>query len=262
MQQRQPRLGDILDDYCPRERRLTNHAVVAMIGDTVRLTRCATCDAEHEYKEGRLPRPRKKVEAGALAVPAIVVPKRVAHEASELRAKDLTDGVGAVIAESPSDEPIDAERSADIEARRVLMRSPQPRREEFSAVDTEDVRAPLVALQADSEPAPAADDQVERPLVEEGPVHRQLIRAQLPRLDNQPPAPRQAPDFTIRQPGGRPNRFRSRPSRNGVGFQGPSFRTNGGAQGGARGNSPRPAGQPPLMSRAGNRQGPPRKRSK
>ncbi len=31
MEQRRLRLGDILDDYCPRERRLTNHAVVAMI---------------------------------------------------------------------------------------------------------------------------------------------------------------------------------------------------------------------------------------
>ena len=30
--QRQLRLGDILDDYCPRERRVTNHAIVAMIG--------------------------------------------------------------------------------------------------------------------------------------------------------------------------------------------------------------------------------------
>ena len=35
MQQRRPRLGDILDDYCPRERRITNHAVVAMIEDQV-----------------------------------------------------------------------------------------------------------------------------------------------------------------------------------------------------------------------------------
>ena len=36
MQQRQLRLGDILDDYCPRERRVTNHAVVAMIGEAVK----------------------------------------------------------------------------------------------------------------------------------------------------------------------------------------------------------------------------------
>ena len=35
MQQRRLRLGDILDDYCPRERRITNHAVVAMIDMTI-----------------------------------------------------------------------------------------------------------------------------------------------------------------------------------------------------------------------------------
>src|ERR1051326_296400 len=67
MQQRQPRLGDILDDYCPRERRITNHAVVAMVGDDVKQTRCTTCDAEHEYKHARVPRQRKKTEStGAL----------------------------------------------------------------------------------------------------------------------------------------------------------------------------------------------------
>ena len=60
MQQRRLRLGDILDDYCPRERRITNHAVVAMIDEQVKQTRCTTCDAEHEYKEARTPAPRRK----------------------------------------------------------------------------------------------------------------------------------------------------------------------------------------------------------
>jgi len=60
MQQRQLRLGDILDDYCPRERRLSNHTVVAMVGDDVRLTRCTTCETEHPYKGGKAPRLRKK----------------------------------------------------------------------------------------------------------------------------------------------------------------------------------------------------------
>ena len=62
MQQRQLRLGDILDDYCPRERRLTNHAVVAMVGADVKQTRCTTCDAEHEYKHAKVPRQRRKSE--------------------------------------------------------------------------------------------------------------------------------------------------------------------------------------------------------
>ena len=60
MQQRQLRLGDILDDYCPRERRLANHTIVAMVGNDVRLTRCTTCDTEHPYKGGKVPRLRKK----------------------------------------------------------------------------------------------------------------------------------------------------------------------------------------------------------
>src|SRR5678810_226533 len=65
MEQRRLRLGDILDDYCPRERRLTNHAVVAMIEEDVKQTRCTTCDAEHAYKGGKLPRRRKKEETAS-----------------------------------------------------------------------------------------------------------------------------------------------------------------------------------------------------
>src|SRR6476660_7557613 len=82
MQQRQLRLGDILDDYCPRERRLTNHAVVAMVGADVKQTRCTTCDAEHEYKHAKVPRQRKKSDAAALQ--AVVVAgalKKVPHAA-------------------------------------------------------------------------------------------------------------------------------------------------------------------------------------
>ena len=83
MQQRQLRLGDILDDYCPRERRLTNHAVVAMIGDDVKQTRCTTCDAEHEYKHAKVPRQRRKSETPAALYATGARgdgPKRVRHE--------------------------------------------------------------------------------------------------------------------------------------------------------------------------------------
>src|SRR5687767_15400061 len=66
MEQRRLRLGDILDDYCPRERRLTNHAVVAMIEENVKQTRCTTCDAEHVYKGGKAPRRKKADATGAL----------------------------------------------------------------------------------------------------------------------------------------------------------------------------------------------------
>src|SRR5439155_18250124 len=66
MQQRRLRLGDIVDDYCPRERRITNHAIVAMIEDEVKQTRCTTCDADHEYKHARVPAQRKKKEGASV----------------------------------------------------------------------------------------------------------------------------------------------------------------------------------------------------
>ena len=49
MEQRRPRVGDTLDDYCPRDDQVTTHTVVAFNDDGVTVTRCQTCDAEHEY---------------------------------------------------------------------------------------------------------------------------------------------------------------------------------------------------------------------
>ena len=66
MQDRRYRPGDVLDDYCPRERRITDHAVVAMIDDAIQRTRCSSCDAEHEYKEAKVPAPRRKTQPPGL----------------------------------------------------------------------------------------------------------------------------------------------------------------------------------------------------
>ena len=66
MQQRQYRPGDVLDDYCPRERRVTDHAIVAMVDSEIQRTRCVVCDAEHEFKNARVPAARKKPSAAAL----------------------------------------------------------------------------------------------------------------------------------------------------------------------------------------------------
>src|SRR5258708_1189091 len=150
MQQRQLRLGDILDDYCPRERRLTNHVVVAMIGDDVKQTRCTTCDADHEYKHARVPRPRKKSEAAILSPMATVAPKKVIHDSPQ----GENDGTPAVNHHEPS-----------------------PETERVDAVS-----APSDAEAAEQEPI----EETIEPTADEGPVHRPLIRAQLPRIEGQP----------------------------------------------------------------------------
>src|SRR4029453_9257552 len=109
MQQRQLRLGDILDDYCPRERRLTNHAVVAMVGEAVKQTRCTTCDAEHEYKHAKVPRQRRKGDEPAALYAQVLAggPKRVAPErpASAGHEGDAADA-GVPAPEPPDSVPV------------------------------------------------------------------------------------------------------------------------------------------------------------
>jgi hypothetical protein len=180
MQQRRVRLGDVLDDYCPRERRVTNHVVVAMIEDEVKQTRCTTCEADHEFKHARVPAARRKklaaVEAGGHRVPEPTPPAASAEAV---------------------DPPTLPETSA------VVGDADRP---EVEVTD----RA-------------AADD--------DWPVHRRLIRATLPRPEGQAPE-RKTPEFTMHQPGGRPDGRRGG-HRRGKG----QFRHAKGPQGQFSGNS-------------------------
>jgi hypothetical protein len=250
-QQRQLRLGDILDDYCPRERRLTNHAVVAMVGNDVKQTRCTTCDAEHEFKHAKVPRQRRKVDTPPALYAQVLAgaPKRVAHDehggenGGPSNVEDLL--VRAAQAAPPQDED-----EPDADAAVLAVAPPE---------DAEDLTAPADGGNDD------AGDEREDNAREEGPVHRPLIRASLPRLEGQAPPARPAPDFTIRQPGGgRPGRFRPHHQRGGQQFQGP--RSNGSMGGPMRGGPPRAGGgrppHGPITSRPGRRDGPGRKRSK
>src|SRR5882672_9046541 len=180
MQQRQLRLGDILDDYCPRERRVTNHAVVAMVGQDVKQTRCTTCEADHEYKHAKIPRQRLKTETPAALYAQVLAngPKRVAHEGAP------SNGAGAESAEHAADTVEPANVSVNVE--------------EQSAAPPPEMTAIAGGAESDK-PAPdgeTTDEDGERD-EEEGPVHRPLIRASLPKIEGQQPPARPIPEFTI-----------------------------------------------------------------
>src|SRR2546423_2196015 len=114
MQQRQPRLGDVLDDYCPRERRLTNHVVVAMIGEYVKQTRCTTCDADHEYKQAKVPRLRRKTEApAALAAQGFAAPKL--HEQASAPGSDQDRVPAEPMAAAQAETPEAADIESDVD---------------------------------------------------------------------------------------------------------------------------------------------------
>ena len=244
MQQSQLRLGDILDDYCPRERRVTNHAIVAMVGPDVKQTRCTTCDAEHTYKHAKVPRQRKKAD------PAPLVP------ASPPVAQHVGSGASTVSGESPEAERLAQAATPDNsdEITAVATSGPEPSR----TVQESTTAASDVVGEVGTE---GGDDTAVGHEQEEGPVHRRLIRATLPRLEGQAPPARQSPDFTIRQPAGRANRFRPRQQRAG---QSPQGNRNGNVAGGQNhgGSFRQPAGRQHVGTRSAKRHGSGRKRSK
>lgn len=58
MPDRPLRLGDVLDDYCPRCRLLLNHDVASLIGVEVAKVTCRTCFNTHDYKHAQVPQKR------------------------------------------------------------------------------------------------------------------------------------------------------------------------------------------------------------
>lgn len=256
MQERRHRPGDVLDDYCPRERRITDHAIVAMIDDEIRRTRCGSCDAEHEYKEGKVPAPRRKTQPPALFTQVL----------------DNLNGSTPKPQPPPSALPLPVDDAPVDDGLEIESHAEQPRA--AAAVTSVASAAPALAAAAVAQVVevvpPAVTSPDGRDAEEErdepelaGGFRRSLIRATFPRPEGQAPAPRSAPEFTIQSlqnrrnnnqrhaGGGGQNKFRGgrRRGGGGGGMQdniGPMrFRDHGHGQGQGQGQSQdgRPNGQ-------------------
>ena len=55
-----PRLGDIIDDHCPKCRLMTNHSIVAIVDETPAKVECRTCFHAHSYRHGKSAAKKKK----------------------------------------------------------------------------------------------------------------------------------------------------------------------------------------------------------
>ena len=60
------RLGDIIDDYCVKCKRIMNHAVVSMVGRDPAKVRCRTCHSDHDYRHEQAPPPKVDPRKAAL----------------------------------------------------------------------------------------------------------------------------------------------------------------------------------------------------
>ena len=60
------RLGDDIDDYCVKCKRVMNHSVVSLVGDEPAKVRCRTCHQDHDYRHEQAPPPKVDPRKAAL----------------------------------------------------------------------------------------------------------------------------------------------------------------------------------------------------
>ncbi|MEZ5355638.1 MAG: hypothetical protein R2762_23635 [Bryobacteraceae bacterium] len=60
------RLGDDIDDYCIKCKRITNHAVVSLMNEEAAKVRCRSCYNEHDFRHEQAPPTKKELKRLAM----------------------------------------------------------------------------------------------------------------------------------------------------------------------------------------------------
>lgn len=108
---REPRLGDIIDDYCVKCKRIMNHAVVSLLNGEPAKVRCRTCHNDHDYRHEQPPPPKVDSRKQALfnEVLAKVAPgSAIAPMVPEPFLEDAPEDI------VPDEEPVEEEASEEV----------------------------------------------------------------------------------------------------------------------------------------------------
>lgn len=76
------RLGDDIDDFCIKCKRLSNHAIVALIEERPAKVRCLSCYSDHAFLAGIAPPKKETVKKPKPPAAEAPSPDAVALEAS------------------------------------------------------------------------------------------------------------------------------------------------------------------------------------
>jgi hypothetical protein len=78
------RLGDVIDDYCVKCRRITNHSIVSIVNGEAAKVRCRTCYHDHDYRHEQAPPSKKDLKKAELfnEVLSTVTPSTAAEAAA------------------------------------------------------------------------------------------------------------------------------------------------------------------------------------
>ncbi|MBL8210251.1 MAG: hypothetical protein JNK87_06045 [Bryobacterales bacterium] len=60
------RLGDDVDDYCIKCKRVTNHSIVSLLNEDPAKVRCRTCYNDHDFRRCEIPPSKKDLKKAQL----------------------------------------------------------------------------------------------------------------------------------------------------------------------------------------------------
>jgi hypothetical protein len=117
------RLGDDIDDFCVRCKRVMNHNVVSVLDGKPAKVRCRTCHSDHDFRNEQPPPP--KVDARKAALFKEVLEKVSPGEAA---AAAVEDDPELELAADPEGEPEAEAEAAEAAAIEVAEEAPKPKR--------------------------------------------------------------------------------------------------------------------------------------
>lgn len=94
------RLGDDIDDFCIKCKRVTNHSVLAIVDDAPAKVRCRTCYHEQEFRDSIAPPTKRELKKAAEAEAAAAAAAEAGLD-PDIEASPVDNG--------DADEPIAAE---------------------------------------------------------------------------------------------------------------------------------------------------------
>ncbi len=77
------RLGDDIDDYCIKCKRLTNHAIVSLMGEEPAKVRCRTCYNDHDFRRCEIPPSKKELKRLQMLSEGAAAPEALSEEPEE-----------------------------------------------------------------------------------------------------------------------------------------------------------------------------------
>jgi DNA-directed RNA polymerase subunit M/transcription elongation factor TFIIS len=60
------RLGDDIDDFCIKCKRISNHLIVSLMDGAAAKVRCRSCYSEHDFRHEQAPPSKKELKKQAL----------------------------------------------------------------------------------------------------------------------------------------------------------------------------------------------------